>query len=45
MGGSERDKRVNYLIDLVGLTSAGNKPLRAFSKGMLRAGRHRAVAA
>ena len=36
MGGSERDKRVNYLIDLVGLTSAGNKPLRAFSKGMLQ---------
>ncbi len=36
MGGSERDKRVNYLIDLVGLASAGNKPLRAFSKGMLQ---------
>ncbi len=36
LGGSERDKRVSYLIDLVGLNSAGNKPLRAFSKGMLQ---------
>lgn len=36
MHGAERDKRVDYLIDLVGLTSAGNKPLRAFSKGMLQ---------
>ncbi len=32
----ERTKRADYLIDLVGLTSAGNKPLRAFSKGMLQ---------
>jgi ABC-2 type transport system ATP-binding protein len=32
----ERSKRADYLIDLVGLTSAGNKPLRAFSKGMLQ---------
>jgi ABC-2 type transport system ATP-binding protein len=36
MGGSERDKRVDYLIDLVGLSNAGNKPLRSFSKGMLQ---------
>jgi ABC-2 type transport system ATP-binding protein len=36
MSGSDRDKRVSYLIDLVGLSSAGNKPLRAFSKGMLQ---------
>jgi ABC-2 type transport system ATP-binding protein len=36
MSGSDRDKRVNYLIDLVGLSSAGTKPLRAFSKGMLQ---------
>ena len=32
----ERSKRADYLIDLVGLTSAGTKPLRAFSKGMLQ---------
>jgi ABC-2 type transport system ATP-binding protein len=32
----ERAKRADYLIDLVGLTSAGTKPLRAFSKGMLQ---------
>ncbi len=32
----ERSKRADYLIDLVGLASAGNKPLRAFSKGMLQ---------
>jgi ABC-2 type transport system ATP-binding protein len=32
----ERAKRADYLIDLVGLASAGNKPLRAFSKGMLQ---------
>jgi len=32
----ERAKRADYLIDLVGLGSAGNKPLRAFSKGMLQ---------
>ncbi|HEY3329750.1 MAG TPA: ABC transporter ATP-binding protein [Capsulimonadaceae bacterium] len=36
MQGDERSKRVDYLIDLVGLRSAGNKPLRAFSKGMLQ---------
>ncbi len=36
MHGAEKDKRVDYLIDLVGLRSAGNKPLRAFSKGMLQ---------
>ncbi|HEX5322763.1 MAG TPA: ABC transporter ATP-binding protein, partial [Capsulimonadaceae bacterium] len=36
MSGAEKDKRVSYLIDLVGLSSAGNKPLRAFSKGMLQ---------
>jgi ABC-2 type transport system ATP-binding protein len=36
MRGAERDKRVSYLIDLVGLSSAGDKPLRAFSKGMLQ---------
>jgi len=36
MTGVERDKRVDYLIELVGLKSAGNKPLRAFSKGMLQ---------
>ena len=34
--GPDAAKRVDYLIDLVGLTSAGNKPLRAFSKGMLQ---------
>jgi len=34
--GADRDKRVDYLIELVGLKSAGNKPLRAFSKGMLQ---------
>lgn len=36
MSGAERDKRVDYLIDLVGLSTAGNKPLRSFSKGMLQ---------
>ncbi|MDR3707560.1 MAG: ABC transporter ATP-binding protein [Capsulimonadaceae bacterium] len=36
MTGADREKRVDYLIDLVGLKSAGNKPLRAFSKGMLQ---------
>lgn len=36
MSGAERDKRVDYLIDLVGLGTAGTKPLRAFSKGMLQ---------
>jgi ABC-2 type transport system ATP-binding protein len=36
MTGAERSKRVDYLIELVGLKSAGNKPLRAFSKGMLQ---------
>jgi len=34
--GNDANKRVDYLIDLVGLTAAGNKPLRAFSKGMLQ---------
>jgi ABC-2 type transport system ATP-binding protein len=36
LSGMDRDKRVDYLIDLVGLSTAGNKPLRAFSKGMLQ---------
>jgi len=36
MSGAQRNKRVDYLIELVGLNNAGNKPLRAFSKGMLQ---------
>ena len=36
LSGAARDKRVDYLLELVGLQGAGNKPLRAFSKGMLQ---------
>jgi len=36
LSGADRDKRVDDLIGLVGLSSAGTKPLRAFSKGMLQ---------
>jgi len=34
--GEARDKRVDYLLDMVGLSGAGSKSLRAFSKGMLQ---------
>jgi ABC-2 type transport system ATP-binding protein len=34
--GKEKDKRVDYLLDLVGLQVDRKKPLRAFSKGMLQ---------
>jgi ABC-2 type transport system ATP-binding protein len=34
--GADKDKRVDYLLDMVGLQGAGSKPLRAFSKGMLQ---------
>jgi len=34
--GAAKDKRVDYLLDLVGLQSDSKKPLRAFSKGMLQ---------
>ena len=34
--GASKQKRVDYLLELVGLQSAGKKPLRAFSKGMLQ---------
>ena len=36
LSGATKDKRVDYLLDLVGLQAAGKKPLRAFSKGMLQ---------
>jgi len=36
MAKEDAGKRADYLIDLVGLNNAGNKPLRAFSKGMLQ---------
>lgn len=36
LSGAARQKRVDQLLDLVGLQSAGRKPLRAFSKGMLQ---------
>jgi ABC-2 type transport system ATP-binding protein len=34
--GAAKDKRVDYLLDLVGLQIDSKKPLRAFSKGMLQ---------
>ncbi len=34
--GTTRQKRVDYLLELVGLQGTGKKPLRAFSKGMLQ---------
>jgi len=34
--GAAKQKRVDYLLDLVGLQVDGKKPLRAFSKGMLQ---------
>lgn len=36
LSGTTKDKRVDYLIEMVGLEGAGSKPLRAFSKGMLQ---------
>lgn len=36
LSGKEKDKRVDYLLDLVGLQVDRKKPLRAFSKGMLQ---------
>lgn len=36
LSGQEKDKRVDYLLDLVGLQVDRKKPLRAFSKGMLQ---------
>lgn len=36
LSGDALNKRVDYLLDMVGLSSAGTKPLRAFSKGMLQ---------
>lgn len=34
--GKDKEKRVDYLLDLVGLKVDRKKPLRAFSKGMLQ---------
>ncbi|MGO8672743.1 MAG: ABC transporter ATP-binding protein [Capsulimonadaceae bacterium] len=34
--GAKLQKRVDELLDMVGLQNAGSKPLRAFSKGMLQ---------
>ena len=34
--GDAKNKRVQYLLELVGLTGAGKKTLRSFSKGMLQ---------
>ena len=36
LSGASKQKRVDYLLELVGLQNAGKKPLRAFSKGMLQ---------
>jgi len=36
LAGAAKQKRVDYLLELVGLNGAGKKPLRAFSKGMLQ---------
>jgi ABC-2 type transport system ATP-binding protein len=36
LSGSAKTKRVDYLLDLVGLQVDRKKPLRAFSKGMLQ---------
>jgi ABC-2 type transport system ATP-binding protein len=36
MTGAERKKRVGYLLDLVGLSHAGDTQLRKFSRGMLQ---------
>ena len=36
LSGAAKDKRVDSLLELVGLQGAGKKPLRAFSKGMLQ---------
>jgi len=36
LGAGERKKKVNELLDLVGLSAAGETPLRKYSKGMLQ---------
>ena len=36
LSGEAKQKRVDYLLELVGLPDTGAKPLRAFSKGMLQ---------
>ncbi len=36
LSGDAKNKRVAHLLELVGLQNAANKPLRAFSKGMLQ---------
>ena len=36
LSGAVKDKRVDQLLEMVGLQGAGPKPLRAFSKGMLQ---------
>ncbi|MCW3061731.1 MAG: uncharacterized protein JWQ02_3552 [Capsulimonas sp.] len=36
LAGAAKTKRVDYLLDLVGLQKDSSKPLRAFSKGMLQ---------
>jgi ABC-2 type transport system ATP-binding protein len=36
LSGASKDKRVDFLLDLVGLQVDRKKPLRAFSKGMLQ---------
>jgi ABC-2 type transport system ATP-binding protein len=36
LSGATKQKRVDYLLELVGLQGAGKKPLSAFSKGMLQ---------
>lgn len=36
LSGTAKDKRVDELLEMVGLSGAGSKSLRAFSKGMLQ---------
>ena len=36
LSGAAKQKRVDYLLELVGLNQTGKKPLRSFSKGMLQ---------
>jgi ABC-2 type transport system ATP-binding protein len=36
LSGAAKQKRVDQLLDLVGLNQTGKKPLRSFSKGMLQ---------
>jgi ABC-2 type transport system ATP-binding protein len=36
LGRQERDRRVNFVLDLVGLSQAAHRPLSTFSKGMVQ---------